>query len=630
LGPKGNADSTANFPRSEPSNWQDDIPSISRAEIAEVFPGDKTRSEKDVNAANRKHSKLSMGTFVLGVLVTLIILVIAVTPAHTLPFTQQENTRGVGLPMDWTHRHVIFSEAGTFQEALRNGNFVNWYRIMNDPRYAMQWIRRRRQRPEPWPKVRTSTLNGDWTVTLSGGANHGVAVDMEPAKYTWNVNASPNCTNDFVVFPINAGGALNQANLLGVNNLYDGSPTPTCSGTVPTVLFAYVIGSGAVQTSPVISFDGTKVAFVESISGGSVFHVLTIDKSGNAGCPLPPCNGTAYNSPAIPGLLNSAVNKTITMNGNVSVTRSSPFVDYNSDVAYVGDDSGHLHKFTGVFLSTPTEVTAGGWPVTVASGVILSAPVFDVTSQNVFVGGGNGILYYVRVSGSSSGTCNSGSPPCLGGSTVTVGTGAILDGPIVDSTTGYVFAAANGSTNAQLVQAPTNLSSSVTVAMGKAANDLYDGAFDNAYFSSPSTGHMYFCGNDSSGNPTLLRVGFSTAPPKINATNDGSSFSLATGTVDCTPLTEIYNGTTDYLFLGVTDHGFMGTPTCNNTTCVASFVITSSFPAAAHATLTTNLGNHGISGIIVDNVSAAPGASQIYFGNLQNQTGVQASQSALQ
>ena len=53
-------------------------------------------------------------------------------------------------------------------------------------------------------------------------------------------------------------------------------------------------------------------------------------------------------------------------------------------------------------------------------------------------------------------------------------------------------------------------------------------------------------------------------------------------------------------------------------------------PTAAFAETTTNLGNHGMSGFIIDNISGVTGASQLYFGNAQNQTGVQISQSALQ
>jgi hypothetical protein len=73
--------------------------------------------------------------------------------------------------------------------------------------------------------------------------------------------------------------------------------------------------------------------------------------------------------------------------------------------------------------------------------------------------------------------------------------GAIVDDPIVDSTAQTVFAAANNATNAVLTQATTALGSEVNATMGINGTDLYAGTFDNAYFTTISTGHMYFCGN---------------------------------------------------------------------------------------------------------------------------------------
>lgn len=73
---------------------------------------------------------------------------------------------------------------------------------------------------------------------------------------------------------------------------------------------------------------------------------------------------------------------------------------------------------------------------------------------------------------------------------------------------------------------------------------------------------------------------------------------------------------------------------CNCTTCIMSFSLPTAspftFPTAANATLTTNLGGDGTSGIIIDNVSGVAGASQIYYGNRQTNSAVQASQLALQ
>jgi hypothetical protein len=570
----------------------------------------------------------------------------SVTPAPA----QQNQSPGSGAVSDWTHYHVIFSNPGTLLDAVMDGKREEWQHIVNDPRYRMQQIKRSAAfaertttpkfgfpgPPRPpegpsFPIFRKNTIHSDWAVQIAGGSNGGVAIDMYPAKYTFAPIGSPDCTNDFVVFPISgAGQASQQGNIYGVNNLYSGFCT---TGSVPNTLFNYFVGTGKVQTSPVLSLNGAKVAFVESVTSGSIFHVVTIDKSGNSGCPnATPCNGNVFNSPAVPGTFNSAVDKKITMSGGVSVTRSSPFVNYSGDIAYIGDDTGKLHKFTGVFLGTPAEA-GSPWPFTVASGVILTGPVFDGgASGNIFVGGSNGKLYCVTSAGA---VCSTAS--------ITVGTGPILDAPIVDSTTEKVFAEANNTTTgfAVLTQATTSLGSQVNANMGKAATgtngttDLYNGAFDNAYFTNVSTGHMYFCGNlTTAATPALWRVTFNSTGTMSNA-NDGNFFQLVqtgqTGTaVDCTPLTEVNNTSKniDFLFLGVKDNG---NPTgCNGNTCGMGFSLPTSspftFPTSTNAITSSNLGSLGISGIIIDNVSGTTGASQIYFGNLQLNTGVQFAQ----
>jgi len=571
-----------------------------------------------------------------SVVLALFAAVVCVVPV----FAQQNAGPSSGVVDDWTHHHVFFSDPGTQMDAVMNGRRDEWQRIVNDPRYRLQLIKRRAaltaRTDGPTPLDSDETQDGgpmkrDWSVTL-GTSGVSVALGMYPTKYTFAPVAAPSCTNDFVVYPVNvAGNRLLQANVVGVTNLYKG----TCSGTVPTVLFAYYVGTGRIRTSPVLSLDGNKVAFVESRnSGDSIFHVLTLDKSGNSGCPFSsPCNGSSFDPPAVPGVHNSAVDTAVTMSGsgNVAVTRSSPYVDYGHDVAYVGDNEGRLHKFTGVFDGTPAEVTTSPWPFTVASGVTLTGPTYDSVSGNIFVGGSDGNLYCVT----SAGRFCSTKSIAVGNGSGTAG--AILDAPIVDSTTQMVFAVANNGSNAILSQSTTELGSQTKVTMGRRGNSLYDGAFDNLYYTNISSGHMYVCGNaEGSTTPTLWRVGF-RSNGTIDTSNDGSSFTLADATgVNCSPLTEVYNGNEneDYLFLGVSGHGFTsGRNNCGGTACLASFVLPASgnsVPTAASATMTsTYTGTTGPSGIIVDNVSGTNGASQVYFGAPTLNLGVQASQSGL-
>jgi len=572
---------------------------------------------------------------------------------------QQNQSPHVGLVDDWSHHHVIFSNPGTLEDAMMNGRREAWQRIVNDPRYRMQQVRRNAAfsqqasiprfgfpgppgPPEGSPvypifgngSPKKNPLHTDWAVQIVGGSGGPAYLNVYPAKYTFSPVAAPSCKNDFVVFVTGVTGNSTQAaNIFGFNNLY--ASTCAATGSIPTTLFAYFIGTGKLETSPALSLDGTKVAFVESITGGSKFHVLTMDKSGSSG------NGTAFNSPAAPCTVNgvkscstnTAVDTNVTMSGAVMVTRSPPFVDYSGDIAYVGDDAGKLHKFTGVFTGTPAEA-GSPWPFTVASGVTLSGPVFDSgTSQNILVGGSDGKLYCVTKAGAACSTPS-----------ITVGSGtspAILDTPILDSTTERVLTEANSNTNAVLTETTPALGAAINLTtVGGSGTDLYSPAFDNAYYTSGGTGNLYFCGNVAgAATPELYQIPISNGivgTPKavfqlVNTNDTGAS-------VDCSPLTEFFNSTQniDYLFLSVKEHGFnTGTPNCQDNTCLMSFILPTTspftFPTTAKSTLAGgSLGPLGTSGMIVDNDSGTTGTSQIYFGNLQNNNATQVSQSGLQ
>ena len=99
---------------------------------------------------------------------------------------------------------------------------------------------------------------------------------MFPAKYSFDINATPSCANDYVGFGLNVAGATpGQANLVGVNNLYSGAAPRLCPAN-PTVNWAYngSTAGGSVLTSPVISLDGRRIADEERTAGTAIFHVL--------------------------------------------------------------------------------------------------------------------------------------------------------------------------------------------------------------------------------------------------------------------------------------------------------------------------------------------------------------------
>ena len=497
---------------------------------------------------------------------------IAVAALAAAPLFAQK--KASGFPEDWSHHHVVFSNPGTLPEASRKGSFDSWLKVVANPRFTFQQQKRGSRPPfHRWRKdqgTKEAPLQRDWSASLGIA---GVAPDMFPAKWTFSATATPSCS-DYVVFPVNAAGAAgSQPNIVGFQNLYvNGGDTGVCPGTAPTVLFSYYVGAGTVQTSPFLGGVAGEVAYVESVTGdgasvGSIFHVLTGAGTGAS-------NGTVA-APVAPGAGNSALDVAITMSGFVSVTRSSPFYDYTNDVAYVGDDSGVLHKFTPVFNGPPAEVTTGGWPATVSTqtGKILTAPVFDSGTGLVYVGDSQGYLYSVNASGTSvqSGLLGSGA--------------GIVDSPLLDPSaeTLYVFVGDNAGGTGSAVFA-FNVSAGITagstgstaiLGTQSATIPVYDGMFDNAYYtSSTNAGNLYVCGN-AGGNPTLYAIPISySSGPVLGSVVTGPP--LASSNIACSPVTEFYNSntSTDWLFAAVSSTSCGASSGTTAGGCVMSFNIT--------------------------------------------------------
>ena len=483
-----------------------------------------------------------------------------------------------GFPEDWSQHHVVFSNPGTLAKASGRGRLEAWHKVMNDPRYTFQQQKRSPRAPiDKWKKIKgtheaDAPLQRDWSAALGSS---GLAPNVFPAKWTFSTTATPSCS-DYVVFPVNAPGVSDgQPNIVGYQNLYVNSgSTGTCPGTAPTVLFSYFVGTGTVQTSPALGGTVDEIAYVESIAGdgatvGSKFHVLTGAGSGGS-------NGTVA-APVAPGTGNAANDVAITMSGFVSVTRSSPFYDFSHDAAYVGDDSGMLHKFSPVFNGAPAEVTTGGWPATVSTQTakILAGPIFDGGTSLVYVGDSQGFLYSVSAAGAvvQSGQLGSGT--------------GIVDPPMLDPSAEalYVFTGDNAGSTGSAVFA-FNVSagitsggtgSTATLGVQSATIPMHDGTFDNTYLTSADgtqpVGNLYVCGN-AGGIPTLYQVPISySGGPVLGTVVTGPN--LASSNIGCSSLTEFFNTSTgtDWLF------GSVGSTSCGASLttqggCVMSFNIT--------------------------------------------------------
>jgi hypothetical protein len=660
-----------------------------------------------------------------------------------------------GVPEDWSHHHLIFSDPGSFPNAVRNGNFEHWREIVGSARYQQQQLNMQRRArvlvAEPLAKNVTaqpsrasasshhrlyapwlsfiplgvamigagfrrrvawwlpllggllavagfvgcgtgimasgtaspdaSSLTRDWSMNMGSGATVGAG--GFPAKYSFNIS-SANCSSDYVVFNAGLAGGASQPTIIAYNDLYSG-----CGGAVPQALWqfntAYPQGSSTgdgskIITSEALSLDGTQVAFVQSNSSNVASLVLlkwasnsSLVQMNTGSNNVTPAN---YRSCAAPCMTR------LTLIGSPNDTNSAPFVDYNSDTLYVGDDSGRLHKFTNVFLGTPAE---SGTPFAAVSSAKLTSPVFDPSSGKVFLGDAGGFLYAVSSSGTvvRSAQLDSSTP--------------VVDGPIVDSSAGkvYVFitesaaGSLGGGNHNGVAQFSTSFGSGANPASyavgsgsGNSGAPIHAGAFDDAYFtSSNSTGNLYVC------FPANGLVQISVNSGTMSGTISSQLAVAATNTA-CSPVSEILSvdaasainqagginssatsvtitsaagfNNNQYIQidsekmlvtaissntltmtraqLGTTaashangatvknihDRVFLSVPATGNQTgcagaCVYSFDVTNlALPSSASAGLATT---GGTSGIIIDNVATTTaGASQVYFSTLSNQT----------
>src|SRR5438552_8082289 len=369
---------------------------------------------------------------------------------------QDSPSERTGIPEDWTDHHAVITNAGTAVQALQNGNLDRWLRIVNDPRYHLQQAKRlavasarshearlnsnsnvsigkadappdqTELLPLPRGLIKASSASSaigtgtgakdqhrfrvppererrhrnreklDWSETLGSGG--GLGLGNYPAKFSFSTSTA-SCA-DWVVYGTGLPGSTTQATILAFTNLY----TTTCSGSVPNIGWAFNTGTGSsVLSSPVLSLDGTQIAFVQNGSTGASLVILKWAAGGTLTAPTilaTQASGSAYRSCTAPCMF------TISFSGAATDSGSSAWYGYVADTAWVGDDNGLLHKFTGVFSGSPAEVTTGGWPVTVSTSP-LNGPIRDAVTGNVFVGD-----YNLTVDSACTPSSSSTNAPC--------------------------------------------------------------------------------------------------------------------------------------------------------------------------------------------------------------------------
>jgi hypothetical protein len=558
----------------------------------------------------RRHQQcvLGLGISILGVLI--------LSPA-LMGQASSDSQKAVGIPTDWSHHHVIFSRPATPEQARRVEKHERYWQqqrrrspaklreaaTLRDVENGDALLPELRLDPSEWFGGKNKNhqgFKGDWAQDIGPGATVG---DINyPAKFSFSATTA-NCIGapqpDFVVYPTGLPGTSSQASIVAYDNIYSG-----CSGdgAVPTVYWAYNTDNGSVTSSPVFSRDGTQLAFV--LTGGGYASRLVLLKwaastTDSVGSPtsLPRLTNAAYPTCTAPCMTATALRDPL---GAVqSVTYSSVFYDYDSDTAFVGDDGGWLHQFNPVFNGTPAEVKSAGWPVQVnpISPTPLTSPVFDDTSQKVFVADNGGFLY--RVGPLTAAVADSSGP--LDVSSENDGGPGIVQGPIVDSSAEvvYVFASSDGSGLCQsgndctaVYELPVNFAENATgheVVVGESTlsgnppTPLFIGGFDSTYLNSVNaSGHLYVCGN-TGGPPILYQVTIQAGVAQSLSTGGPV---LSNAFTPCSPVTDVLNpnasgGATEWIFASAEADGI--SVGCSAGGCIFNFKDTPWLPATTYA-----------------------------------------------
>jgi len=488
--------------------------------------------------------------------------------------------RGTPLTTDWSHRHLVFSRPGSDEQLAR---------VAEEPRYWQQ-IRRSEQAlmlstsmadadsGAIAPKIvkgYSKKLKRDWSEDLGSGA--GAGAGNYPAKYSFS-GSTANCgtatSPDYVVYSTGLAGSGGQASVVAFDNLYSG-----CGGTVPSVYWAFNTG-GQILTSPLISLNGSQVAFVETTGGHGILVMLKwAAGSGTLSSPVAPSlvSAASYSTCRVPCMTQ------ISLADGSDDTTSSVFYDYTNDIGWVGGTGGWLHKITGMFNGVPTEVNNGVFPVQVNSGTTLSSPVYDSGSQNVFVGDYDGYLYSVSV--------NMATPVVTQSGELDFGAG-IVEGPIVNSTDGlvYVFASSDGTANCDFGAVPCSAVYQLSTAFGSgdtgteaeagnssgSPNPEYIGAFDSAYYNSvPPTGALYVCGQ-TGGTPTLYKIPITSGAMAASGLLV-AALATPSATAACSPVADVPNpnttgGFSERLFVSVQNSSLA--TSCSSAGCILNFIDT--------------------------------------------------------
>src|SRR5208282_166323 len=304
-----------------------------------------------------------------------------------------------GVPDDWTHHYLVFSNPGTEQQANESGSYEQWLKIVQEPRFTLQHIKRSGGAKPPentgvsatstpseevsgaevpdrqpviiWrnpPRKRRIALKKDWAVGIGGVAASGAGtvttndasgtstVTVDGVTLTGSAPTAATATGIFTGAPAVGQSATitNSANALSLTTngtassvvgTVSGAPTSTSAPTITLTNSAGVIANTLSLTT---SATGATATGTVSSTGPTTGQTITIKNGANT-LILTAINGTF-------GTGTVAVTETVgAANGDVGTVGSVAYVFEQTTTPYAGQ------TYTGAQYYCPNTTTPCVW-----------------------------------------------------------------------------------------------------------------------------------------------------------------------------------------------------------------------------------------------------------------------------
>jgi len=236
-----------------------------------------------------------------------------------------------GLPDDWSFHHLNFTDPGTEEEATKVGAHEEWLRVVNNPRYVIQQLRRRQPARGPWaqyvdrmnatalsngravgvdsnsgqgqdaaqslraspPARNRGSISRDWSMALNGAAASFTASVAAPAS--GNITSSSTLAVDGVTFHASppvaevatiSVGTANYCIPPGAGFTVGTTPTNvTTNGTAPSG-GSITITSGNGTSGLSVTVGGVTYTYESSVTAsgcGTTLNCLLGGQTGGAG-----------------------------------------------------------------------------------------------------------------------------------------------------------------------------------------------------------------------------------------------------------------------------------------------------------------------------------------------------------